>query len=740
MFATEGDDTLATQSGLEREIQAEQAYVDLALSHLRRAMASAKGLAQESRARYTSDRETWLREEDGTALFERDAFAFLAARRLAALDTEHEGLVFGRLDFTDAEIRYIGRLGVRTPDYEPLVIDWRAPAAEPFYRATPAQPMEVVRRRVLSCRNDKVIGIEDDVLAPDKVPDAMAVIGDGALMRALERARGAHMHDIVATIQAEQDEAIRAPYQGLTMITGGPGTGKTVVALHRAAFLLYTHRRRLANGGVLVIGPSPVFMDYIERVLPSLGEDSVTLNSVGQIAQDVLGFSSSVRGADPAWVIKGGLNMVAALRRLVAHRGGDTSGLVVIVKGEPTSLDARALARIRRDVMARSAYNEARGHAETEIVTALRNQAQPVLDTVDPARIEDLIRSSWAFSNFMERWWPPLAPGQVLARLADPALAGEVTGLPADQAEVLAASIDPENWTVADIPLLDELAHILGPLPAGADEDEINLWSNNVEDIVTISERLTDTRTVEPGTPHATYAHILVDEAQDVTPMQWRMIFRRGPNASWTIVHDPGQSSWPDPDEPVRAMADIMGSRTKRSFRLSTNYRSPKEAYDLATAYITSHESIGEVPVAVRSTGRPPKVVVTPGPGLGAAVAHQARALLEDVEGTVAVIRPAELAPGIDGMLEADGRLSVLDPISSKGLEFDGVIVVDPDRIAASSVAGARTLYVVLTRATQALIVVDVDTPGNWRADVDPMLYEAVCQGDGTILARPTRG
>ncbi|MFC2688801.1 MAG: UvrD-helicase domain-containing protein, partial [Propionibacterium freudenreichii] len=241
---------------MEHELELEQRHVDHVYERLEAAMAEARNVEAESRARFTSDRADWLREEDSTALFERDAFAYQASRRLAILDEEHEGLVFGRLDLLlDKETRYIGRLGVRDEDYEPLVIDWRAPAAEAFYRATPNNPMGVVRRRVLRCRDDKVIGIEDDLLDTEADTD-LVVIGEGALMAALGRARGQHMRSIVATIQAEQDEAIRAPYQGVTTIAGGPGTGKTVVALHRAAYLLYTHRKRLERGGVLVVGPS----------------------------------------------------------------------------------------------------------------------------------------------------------------------------------------------------------------------------------------------------------------------------------------------------------------------------------------------------------------------------------------------------------------------------------------------------------------------------------------------------
>jgi DNA helicase IV len=236
---------------IEAEIATEQRHVDKVYARLREATRSARQVASEGRALYRSDRQSYVREEDGTGLYERDVFAFQAAKRLATLDAEHEGLVFGRLDRVDKQTFYIGRIGVRDEEYEPLVIDWRAPAAEPFYRATPTRPMDVVRRRVLRSRGPRVIGIEDDLLDGENGDGELVVVGEGALMAALSRARGHQMRDIVATIQAEQDEAIRAPHQGVTMITGGPGTGKTVVALHRAAYLLYSNRRRFESGGAL---------------------------------------------------------------------------------------------------------------------------------------------------------------------------------------------------------------------------------------------------------------------------------------------------------------------------------------------------------------------------------------------------------------------------------------------------------------------------------------------------------
>lgn len=355
----------STRADLDQEIALEQAHVDKVYQRLGSATASAKNLAKQGREIFVTDRDNFLREEDGTALFERDAFAYQAARRLAILDAEHEGLVFGRIDLVTEEARYIGRIGVRDDDYNPLTIDWRAPAAEPFYRATQIDSMGVIRRRVLRCRDDKVIGLEDDLLDASVHTD-LPIFGEGALMASISRARGRTMRDIVATIQAEQDEAIRAPYQGVTIISGGPGTGKTVVALHRAAYLLYTHRARLERGGVLVVGPSSVFMNYIERVLPSLGEDSVALKAIGAVASDVLGLTSERVDAAAAATVKGSLAMLPVLRRLVRMPLIDDPEALrarVTVKGEVLTLTEPELARIRDQVLASTKMNRGRGQA-----------------------------------------------------------------------------------------------------------------------------------------------------------------------------------------------------------------------------------------------------------------------------------------------------------------------------------------------------------------------------------------
>ncbi|HET7723866.1 MAG TPA: UvrD-helicase domain-containing protein [Propionibacteriaceae bacterium] len=712
-----------TTSRLEQELAIEQARVDSVYAHLQHATRSARSIAEEGAAKYASDRERYVREEDGTALFERDAFAFQAARRLAVLDAEHEGLVFGRLDLTDREVRYIGRIGVRDLDFEPLVIDWRARAAEPFYRATPAEPMDVVRRRVLRCRNDIVVGIEDDLLNAEAVPDDMAIIGEGALMAALSRARGHRMRDIVATIQAEQDEAIRAPHAGVTVIAGGPGTGKTVVGLHRTAYLLYSNRRRFENGGVLVVGPSPVFMNYIERVLPSLGEDTVTLRSLGQLASDVLTVQASRVDESRAAVAKGSLRMLPVLRRLATSLGDvPGSGLLLTVKGEPLRLTGAELNRIRQQVLSRQPYNTGRSAAEDAVVSALWSKAPEDLDVRDREEFDDLVRSSAAYRQLVSGWWPPMTAESALRRLGDPEVMTRVAGddLVGEDRDAVLESYAIDGWSVADIALLDELVHLLGTPPA---EQEVDVYidGGDESELVTIAERLTDTREVDSDEPHSTYAHVLVDEAQDITPIQWRMLRRRGPQASWTIVGDPAQSSWPDVEESRRALESLIGTSPSRTYRLSTNYRSPAEVFDLASAYIVRSFPTADLPSAVRHTGVEPVLRETSEHGFAQALSATLSELLGQVEGTVAAIVPPSRTAEVRAVVAAeaslaeDDRLVVLTALEAKGLEHDGVLVVDPDAIVAESPGGERVLYVALTRATQRLVTLDVGGTGAWR-------------------------
>jgi DNA helicase IV len=715
-------------STLERELATEQAHVDLVYARLAEATRSAEEVARAGRDLFRSDRESYLREEHGTGLYERDVFAFQAAKRLAVLDAEHEGLVFGRLDRTDGEVRYVGRIGVRDVDYEPLVVDWRAPAAEPFYRATPSRPMEVVRRRVLRCQAERVIGIEDDLLDAANANE-LAVIGEGALMASLSRARGHTMRDIVATIQTEQDEAIRAPYQGFTMISGGPGTGKTVVALHRAAYLLYSHRRRFESGGVLVVGPSRVFMNYIERVLPSLGEDAVTLRAIGAVASDVVRIKGDRSDPPATAAAKGSLRMAKILRRLAYEPAADgPTELRLTVKGHVLVLPERVLAEIRTEVLRHHKVNLGGAAAEGALLAALWRIRPDDLDQ-EPDEFDDLVTNTAAFEQFCSAWWPPVSAPATLARLAERDLLRRISGglLSNADCDLVSASYadlaEVRDWTVADGALLDELVHLLGPLPP-AEEPEQSLFldpESDVAEVVTTADRLATVRDVDPfELAHATYAHILVDEAQDVSPMQWRMLRRRGPSASWTIVGDPAQSSWPDPEEANRAIAQMVGTAPVRRFRMSTNYRSPAEVFDLAARVVRHAYPQADRPRAVRAVGVEPRLLVAGPNGLARSTVDLVRELLTEVEGTVGVIGPQALLPELTERLAEAGTLAsglvlVSGPTESKGLEYDAVIVVDPDQIVATAPGGTRTLYVALTRPTQRLVTLDAAPGASWR-------------------------
>jgi AAA domain len=729
-------------STLERELAAEQAHVDLVYARLAEATRSAQQVAKAGLSLYQSDRNSYVREEDGTGLYERDVFAFQAARRLAVLDAEQEGLVFGRLDRTDGEVRYVGRIGVRDADYEPLVIDWRAPAAEPFYRATPSNPMQVIRRRVLHCRGDRVVGIEDDLLDGENADRELVVIGEGALLAALTRARDHTMRDIVATIQAEQDEAIRAPYQGFTMISGGPGTGKTVVALHRAAYLLYSNRRRFESGGVLVVGPSRVFMNYIARVLPSLGEDSVTLRPIGAVASDVVRIVGDRMDPPQVAAIKGSLRMVKMLRRLVHEPLQEVPlELRIIVDGTLLVLPAATLTRIRSHVLAHHKLNSGREAAEKELLAALwrvRHSDSEDGSDRDHEREEfnDRVSDLASFKMFCNAWWPAVSAPTALARLADVELLKRIsTSVLSDgECELLSASYqDATDWTAADGALLDELVHLLGPMPPLDDQEVPSLGDLDPEmaEVVTTADLLTPAaREADPfELPHETYAHLLIDEAQDVSPMQWRMLRRRGASASWTIVGDPAQSSWTDAEEANRAIEEIIGTAPVRHFRLSTNYRSPSEVFDLAAKVVVADFPEADLPTAVRSTGHEPRLLVPAdiapeSPTIPAAMINIVRMLLDEVEGTVGVICPPstkdELAGHIEQAQLSDAeRVAVITPLQAKGLEYDAVLVITPDDIVTESPGGVRALYVALTRPTQRLVTLDAAPGASWRRSLE---------------------
>ncbi len=729
-----------TPDALAAQIAIEQGHVDLVYRELTKATERALMVEAEGLARGRTDRTGDVRDEEITGLFERDALVFNANKRRATLETQYEGLVFGRLDLdhdtsdgsdrAKRETRYIGRLGIRDDEYEPLVIDWRAPAAAPFYRSTPVEPMGVVRRRVLRCKGSDVVGIEDDLMVPE-APEDLVVVGDGALMAALSRTRGARMRDIVATIQRHQDEAIRAPARGVTEISGGPGTGKTVVALHRAAYLLYSDRRRYESGGILVVGPSAAYTAYIERVLPSLGEDTVTLRSLGDVVD---GVTTERLDTPAAAAIKGSMKIRRILARVARDAIPDTpTQLRAFVAGRAIRLDSAELDRVRTQVLRVHQRNLALGAA----TQALAEAAWASDREGDRSVFMEKFLDHRDVETFVRQWWRPVDAREVLLWLADPERTQRYAAgvLSETEATVLSdsvgAAIDTGTWSVADVALIDDIASRIGPMREPEQEDRGFYEIDDLDDTGhgapevttrvddawqaaragyeiaphTMLERLMKGRLEQP----VEYAHVLIDEAQDISPMQWRMLGRRGRWSSWTVVGDAAQASWPDAAEAALAREQAFGSQVRSRFHMDTNYRNAREIFDYAADVILAEVPDADIPQAVRETGIVPITNRVAAEGINAAVAHAVELLLREVEGSVAVISPARWSTSLRSMIgDSTARVSVVDPMSAKGLEYDATIIVDPAQITAESPGGIRVLYVALTRAAHRMTVLEL--------------------------------
>ncbi|MBE7325990.1 AAA family ATPase [Nocardioides sp. Y6] len=716
---------------VEREVAAEQAFVDRVYTQLEKSATAAQDLAKEGHARGR------LGHEGG--LVERDAMVFQAAKRIAQLDAAHEGLVFGRLDLRpelDDAPRYVGRIGLRDEHRDSLLIDWRAPAAAVFYQATAAEPQGVVRRRVLRAEHRTVVGVEDELL-DDSVETDLPIVGEGALMAQLSRARDRSMHSIVATIQAEQDKAIRAPGKGVVLISGGPGTGKTVVALHRAAYLLYSDRRRYESGGVLVVGPSGVFMRYIERVLPSLGETAVALRSLGEVVDGV----KASRHDSPAVAdVKGAARMAELLRRTARQQApGSPRSFEIFWRDNRITLDPQLLGRLRRQLMSHGQRNRQIPRVASTLLDAMWRQVRSDRGRERGRELfNDDMLNDRRFLDFAVEWWPPLAASDVLTWLRDPdflARVGEGVLSAAEQELLLGSWAGTSDLSVEDVPLLDELRYAIGDVPQRTDDDHAldDHVGGDLQELTTVSDReFAGGRSWSPPTYRIDddpFAHVLIDEAQDLTPMQWRMVGRRGRTASWTIVGDPAQSSWPVPAESEAARAEALAGKEIHAFHLSKNYRNSSEIYAHAAAYAQRVGLDADLPEAVRSTGEEP-VTVRAGDDPEGAVRRAVTEIAGRVAGTVGIVVPVARRSQVNGWLASwdefaddargaraavddavapsgEDRVVVLTGVDTKGLEFDGIVVVRPDEIETESSTGRATLYVVLTRATQLLTVVE---------------------------------
>ncbi|MGW0119556.1 HelD family protein [Streptomyces sp. NPDC003327] len=741
MAAQEAVDTVR-----DREIGVEQEHLDQVYRRLEEKIHEAEFLMNDAAQR----------GQVGTpgALAERDAQVFRAGIHLNRLNNEFEDFLFGRIDLLygkdgkkgpdgaytsvepaeDAvrpdntadigETLHIGRIGVLDSDYAPLVIDWRAPAAAPFYRATPVDPGRVVRRRVIRSKGRRVLGVEDDLMRPELTATLdgreLPAIGDGALMAALGQARGHSMRDIVSSIQAEQDLVIRAPAASVTYVEGGPGTGKTAVALHRAAYLLYQDRRRYA-GGILIVSPTPLLVSYTEGVLPSLGEE-------GQVAIRALG--SLVDGAEadaydePAVSrVKGSSRMLAVLRKAArgALEGAEAPRLLrVVAFGRRLELEEAELRRIRQNVLSGTApVNLLRPRARRLLLDALYAKSGAVGRHSDPELAAEL-RSSFdedvstedSFLSFLDAWWPELTPRGVLDAMGDEKRLGRWARRVLNPGEVrrVARSLRRPGLSVHDVALLDELNTLLGAPARPKRKREYDPLDQltGLEELMPVREETQRERAERLAAERTEYAHVIVDEAQDLTPMQWRMVGRRGRHATWTVVGDPAQSSWSDPDEAAAARDEALGSRPRRRFELTVNYRNPAEIAELAARVLALAMPGMESPRAVRSTGVRPRFVAVPAKDqLAETVRSEAERLLTEVEGTVGVVvamnRREQAARWLAGLGD---RVVALGSLEAKGLEYDATVVVSPAEIADESPAGLRVLYVALTRSTQALTVV----------------------------------
>ncbi|MFF3741539.1 HelD family protein [Streptomyces sp. NPDC002566] len=750
----------------DREISVEQVHLDRVYRRLEEKIHEAEFLMHDAAQR----------GHVGTpgALAERDAQVFRAGIHLNRLNNEFEDFLFGRIDLLNgkdgekgpdgaytsvepadgavrddntadiAETLHIGRIGVLDEDYAPLVIDWRAPAAAPFYRSTPVAPGRVVRRRVIRSKGRRVLGVEDDLMRPELRAfldgRELPVVGDGALMAALGQARGHTMRDIVSSIQAEQDLVIRAPAASVTYVEGGPGTGKTAVALHRAAYLLYQDRRRY-SGGILIVSPTPLLVAYTEGVLPSLGEEGqVAIRAIGSLVD---GVQATLYDSPAVARAKGSYRMLKVLRKAARGAleqgrpapdagqltldGGEPAGqtpagpptrLRVVAFGRRLELEAEELDRIRRAALGGTApVNLLRPRARKLLLDALWERSGAAGRHSDPELAAEL-RSSFdedvtgedSFIGFLDAWWPELTPKAVLAAMADERRLGRWARRVLNPGEVrrVARSLKRDGHSVHDIAMLDELQAILGAPARPKKRRELDPLDQltGLEELMPVREESQRERAERLAQERTEYAHVIVDEAQDLTPMQWRMVGRRGRQATWTVVGDPAQSSWSDPDEAAEARDEALGTRPRRRFQLTVNYRNPAEIAELAAKVLALAMPGAESPTAVRSTGVVPRFTAVSG-DLAETVRAEAARLLDRVDGTVGVVvamnRREEAARWLAGLGD---RVVALGSLEAKGLEYDATVVVSPAEIADESPAGLRVLYVALTRATQQLTVV----------------------------------
>ena len=744
MDGTEEQVAREAEEQVAREIAREQEYADLLyarvdelITHVERNLDRIQGSQQASTHQNRS---------------ERDSFMALYEDRLALLRSVSRSVVFGRLDMDDAARHYIGRIGLFTPEREQLLVDWRAPAAAAFYRATSTERLDVRLRRHLISRGRTVVGLEDDVLDQSVLEDGdhdVVLQGEGALLAAVSGTRTGRMGDIVATIQAEQDRIIRSENRGVLVVQGGPGTGKTAVALHRAAYLLYTHRRRLEHTGVLIMAPTPGFLRYIERVLPSLGESGVVMMTPGEMFPGVETFSHD---ADDVARLKGDAAMAELLSRAVKQRQAVPEKDVRLrIDGTPLVLTRDMLRAARREARAtHKPHNAARAvfvrAAMDRLVEAYERALVAQGSTIVPEDRPDLLsdlRHDPEVKRQLNLAWLPYTPQgflRILFARPDRLRAAAPRSL-AGRVDLLVRPKD-SPWTVEDVPLLDEVAELLGedaaPAEAKARDDAErrradveyarkvieNIDTSGIvraEDLADQVGQIRDGRTLAERASSErswTYGHVVVDEAQEHSPMSWRALMRRAPTKSFTVVGDVAQtSSAGGTDSWTAALSPYIQDRLQVE-HLTVNYRTPRRIMDRAVAMAQAHSLPVTEVSSVRDGEEDPLLEQVSPAELTARSAEAVRRVHDRLPGRIAVIAAAErlrdLAAAIDslesvpsvgiGSAGVDDGIAVMTAQDAKGLEFDIVVIVEPAELIDAH--GAGDLYVAMSRSTQHLGVV----------------------------------
>lgn len=721
----------------------EQEFVDRAYSRLDQLRSQYREQRQKIDANHgVGNAQGWT---------ERDALATHFAELSSRLDNVEERLVFGRLDMKDHATHYIGRISLLDEHSSPLLVDWRAPISAPFYQATAQEPLGVVRRRHIATRGRTVTSVEDELLDVDQAQhQGLTLQGEGALMSALSSARSGRMGDIVATIQGEQDRVIRASDRGILVVQGGPGTGKTAVALHRAAYLLYTQRERLERSGVLIIGPSRTFLRYIEQVLPSLGESGVVQMTIGDIVPGL-----SVQDDDPVDIaaIKGRAAFSRILReavrliprlpdrdqvlhvwnRRVTLRIKDVQEALSRARrsGRPHNVARESFAIGLMELLAGRLIVEAGDASSTADIDPddLKTWMSEIRDSVDARRAINLAWMPTQASAFLRKLWSrPDLLAQANRKAGNPLSVEDLNLLYRAQEEPL---------TISDIPLIDELEELLGTLDLASAQKRRAEEQREKEEreranealkatglgggIVTADMLMRQTQEAPSLRPLAeraradrswTYGHIVIDEAQDLSPMAWRCLLRRCPSRSMTVVGDLDQKRGHRRPQSWKQALGPAARAFSEEFVLSISYRTPRALTRIAQAVMAQHDTPVLYPMeAVRDVSDCYQVSHTHKDTLKKCVSHVVSTMEERLDreegegkGRICVIVPDAQAQlwhaDESGASALDQRVSYLTAAGSKGLEFDSVVVVEPRDILDQ---GSGDLFVALTRATHDL-------------------------------------